>query len=51
MTKQNYKRIFEGSDQFYLADPKDTTTKKNVVLGGELQKNFPWTLINVSRAI
>jgi hypothetical protein len=32
MTNQIFKSIFEGSNQFYLADPNNTTTKKN---GGE----------------
>ena len=40
MTKQNYKRIFEGSDQFYLADPKDTTTKKNGGVRWGVAKEF-----------
>ena len=40
MLKQNYKRIFEGSDQFYLADPKDTTTKKNGGVRWGVAKEF-----------
>ena len=27
--EKSYKKIFEGSDQFYLADPKNTTPKNN----------------------
>ena len=35
-----YKIRFNGSDQFYLANPNQVTIKKNGGKDGELKRNF-----------
>jgi hypothetical protein len=38
--EKSYKKIFEGSDQFYLADPKNTTPKNNGGVRWGVKKEF-----------
>ena len=47
----NFIEVFEGSDQFYLADPTELTLKKMVEVDGELKKNLVCLLVRPLKVI